>query len=234
MRIELCIPAYNERPIIEQALRSILEVLPRESSWNIVVADNASTDGTGDAVRALNLPGVSVHRVEEKGKGAAIIAVARASSADVFGFIDADLSADPTCIPELLQKLHEGADIAIGSRLLDTSKVERENFRTLTSQIFSFLRKIILGVRVSDTQCGLKFCNRRGLAQLVRCKEKGWFFDVEWLARSQANGLQIAEAPIKWTEHYFAGRASKLRVLRDGFGAIVAFVRIKSRVSTNK
>lgn len=233
MKIEVCIPAYNEAPIIAESVRVVRSALPVAPGveWRLVVADNASTDGTGDVVRNLHLPDVSVLSIPTRGKGAAVVAAARASSADIFGFIDADLSADPACIRDLVDAVVRGSDIAVGSRLLPGAQVEREKSRTLSSRIFALLRRAIVGVAVADTQCGLKCTNRRGLEALAACVESGWFFDVEWLARAERSGLRIREVPIVWHEYYFPGRTSKLRVIRDGFGALAAFVRIRRRLA---
>ncbi len=232
MRVEICIPAYNEAAIIAESVRTVLASLPQspDVTWQITVAENGSTDATADIVRALRLPNVSVLSVDTRGKGAAIVAAARVSSADIFGFIDADLSADPHCIADLLRAIEQGADVAIGSRLSDPSRVERKPLRTLSSLIFNLLRRLLLGLAVADSQCGLKFANRRGLAELAACQETGWFFDVEWLARAQREGLSIVETPIVWKEFYFPNRPSKLRVVQDGVRAMVAFLRIRRRL----
>ena len=231
MRIDLCIPAFNEETIIAEVTRELSSVLSNipETNFVITVANNGSTDRT--ALRAREVPGVSVLEVPIKGKGAAVIAAARASTADVFGFIDADLSAEPRDISKLLAPLRSGEyDIAIGSRLADTSVVKRESLRTFGSQMFNLLRKIVLGISVQDTQCGLKFMNVRGRDVLTRCKETGWFFDMEFLARAEQADLRIIELPVRWDEHHFADRKSKLNLVRDGFATLGALLRIRRNI----
>jgi len=232
MSIELCIPAYNEEGIIAEAARAVLQVFRGAGKEALVtVADNASTDGTVRAAKSV--PGVSVLSVPVRGKGAAVIVTAQNSKADMFGFIDADLSADPEDIIPLLSLVEEGeCDIAVGSRLIDAAAVNRGAFRTVSSRVFNMLRKSILGIGVEDTQCGLKLMNARGRAVLAACKETGWFFDIEFLFRAERAGLRICEVPVHWNEHHFADRASKLRLLRDGFGALAAMMRIRRRSVT--
>ena len=65
----------------------------------VVVAVNGSTDRTAERARKVN--GISVLTIPTRGKGAAVVAAARASFADIFGFIDADLSTPPSSIREL-------------------------------------------------------------------------------------------------------------------------------------
>lgn len=235
MKIDLCIPAYNEAPIIVDTLHTVLKSLPtlQGVSWHVTVADNASTDGTGDVVRRLNLPDVSVLSVPVKGKGAAILAAAAQSQGEAFGFIDADLSANPSSFGDLLTTILAGNDIAIGSRLMRGAAVHRGGLRTFSSEVFNYMRRVLLGVKVEDISCGLKLTNKQGRDILLQCKELGWFLDVEWLALAQQSHLRIAEVPIEWVEQYYPGRKSKLRVVRDGLKAFAAFARIRTRLQTH-
>jgi glycosyltransferase involved in cell wall biosynthesis len=235
MDFELCIPAYNEAAIIRESVTRVAEALERAGvqRWRISVADNASTDGTGTQVRALSHPRVSVLEVAMRGKGAAILAAARVRvrANARFGFIDADLSADPADLALLLGYLdRDDADVVIGSRLLDVALVRRGALRSLSSRLFNLLRRALLGIKVVDSQCGLKVMNARGRKVLGSCTETGWFLDLEFLARCERAGLRIQEVPVHWDEERFAGRGSKLRVLRDGVAAVAAMQRIRARL----
>lgn len=233
MCIDICIPAYNEEPIIAESVRSVSAALAliQNVEWRVLVAENGSFDKTAEYAR---LAGAHVLSLSERGKGAAIIAAGRSSSADIFGFIDADLSADPAYIAVLLEEIQNGADIAIGSRLLDRRNVKRSVFRTGTSLIFNILRRSLIGVKVSDTQCGLKLMTTQGLSLLTQCKETGWFLDMEFLARAELSSLKIKEVPVLWNEHHFEDRVSKLDVFRDGIEAIRAMFRIRKTIQWKK
>lgn len=227
--IDLCIPTYNESAVIGESIRAVERALQGTShEWRIIVADNGSTDGTADIVEALHRPRVRVLSIKERGKGAAIIAAARTSDADLFGFIDADLSADPRDLGAFVRLITDDtADIVIGSRLIDTRLVRRSFLRSLTSRLFNLLRKSILGIHVVDSQCGLKVMNARSREMLAQCTEKGWFLDLEFLRRAEIAGLSIREIPVHWNEEQLAGHASKLRVVPDALGALRAMVRIR-------
>lgn len=232
---ELCVPAYNEAAIIQDALARIRNVLVTASmlDWRITVADNASTDGTAQRVEGMDDARIRAVRIDEKGKGRAIVGVATQNSTQLFGFIDADLSADPAdIVPLLAPILADEADVVVGSRLLDRRVVARGPLRTVSSRIFNYARRAIVGVSVSDSQCGLKVMNERGREVLGTCVETGWFLDIEFLAKAEHLGLRIREVPVHWNEEAFVGRVSKLRLVRDGIGAIVAMVRIRARLAT--
>lgn len=231
MKIDICIPAFNEEEIVAWAAHEVRRVLNRipNAECRIIVADNGSTDET--ARRANAVEGVTVLAVPIRGKGAAVVAAARSSKADIFGFIDADLSAEPSDILKLLALLQKKkCDVAIGSRFIDTNTVKREWLRTTLSRLFNILRKIILGLSIHDTQCGLKLMNARGKDVLAQCQETGWFFDIEFLSLSERAGLKTTEVPVQWDEYRFAGRKSKLSLIRDGFGALGALARIRRRL----
>lgn len=233
--IDLCIPTYNEADIIADSLRIVEHGLQNISyEWQIVIADNGSVDGTADIVEALQLSRVRVLSIPKCGKGAAIVAVAQTSTAGLFGFIDADLSVDPGDIGEFIRYIESGhADIVIGSRLIDTRLVQRALLRSLSSRLFNLIRCLILGIHVTDSQCGLKVMNARGREILAQCTEKGWFMDIEFLRRAELAGLTIREMPVHWVEYRFTGHKSKLRMISDGWEALRAMIRIRRSVSNN-
>lgn len=218
--VELCIPAYNEAPIILETIEELLKVCATrpDLSFKITVADNGSSDGTSEVVTMHGK--ASLFSVSKKGKGIAIIEAARNSDADVFCFIDADLSADPKHILDLLLELEQGADIAVGSRLLNTEQVSRSSWRHLTAHLFKFYADVLVPISVQDSQCGLKMMNRAGMDILVSCKEEGWFFDREFLAKSVKRKLRITEIPVVWEEFRYPGRKSKLNLVKDGFKSL--------------
>lgn len=232
MTICICIPAYNEVGIIQQAVKSIRATVEHNKTleWRIIVVDNASTDGTAEAVRSMGDKRVTVLELPAKGKGRAVRSAALTCKEEMFAFIDADLSADPRDMLTLIQTVETGrADIAIGSRLLNEHMVRRSLLRTATSKLFNVLRRSVLGIKVHDSQCGLKVMNKKGVELLTACKEDGWFLDIELLARAEKMGLRIKEIPIHWNEFRFADRPSKLNIITDGVRAAVALVRIRVR-----
>jgi glycosyltransferase involved in cell wall biosynthesis len=230
MRIELCIPAFNEERVIAEAVRAALGVFRKVGKEVVLtVVDNASTDRTASIAKGIE--GVRVMSIPVRGKGAAVVAAARRSDADIFGFLDADLSVDPSEVIALLPLLEcKECDIVIGSRLMDSGIVDRGKFRTFSSRVFNRIRKMLVGVAAKDTQCGLKLMNVRGREVLAACGETGWFFDIEFLARAERAGLSIREVPVHWQEHRFPERTSKLHHVRDSMEALRTMLRIRRRL----
>ena len=91
---------------------------------------------------------------------------------------------------------------------------------------------MILGIKVVDSQCGLKVMNASARDVLRTCIETGWFLDLEFLAIAERAGLRIKELPVHWNEEVYDGRQSKLRIIRDGFGAVSAMIRIRRNLKS--
>src|SRR5258707_6893107 len=96
--VEIVVPVHNERAILERTVRRLHRFL-RDGfpfSWRIVIADNASTDGTGELARVLaaELDDVEALGIERKGRGRALRAAWSASDARVVAYMDVDLSTD--------------------------------------------------------------------------------------------------------------------------------------------
>lgn len=274
--LHLVIPTRNEAPYIQSAIRRLVRSLAEiKDDWQIIVADNGSTDGTGNAVVQLRITNdelrdkVRLLNCPKEGKGSAIsysanqlritndelritnnqlpiinyefkipdkkdakyVRDARYVMDVFFGFIDADLSADPDAIPGMLEKLlADEADLVIGSRLLNVKTTNRGWLRTVASKLFNGLTALMLGLKVKDAQCGLKLMNARGVEVLKQCQEPGWFLDIELLARARQQGLRILEVPVVWTEFRFPGRKSQIRHIQDGLEAVRAMWRVRRRL----
>ncbi len=231
MLFDLCVPARNEGMTIQDALRRLVKSLGDLGiDWQITVVVNGSTDDTFKKVLEYGDRVVALER-KEAGKGAAIRFAAQNSQSDFFGFIDADLSADPDMIAPIVKKILDGqADVMIGSRLANTRTTNRSWLRTLSSQFFNLMSRLILGLKVKDAQCGLKVMNSRAKNILASCQETGWFLDIEFLARIAQDGLKVVEVPVPWIEFRYAMRQSQIRMFGDGLRAIGAMWRIRLRL----
>ena len=175
-----------------------------DEPWRITIADNASTDDTASiaARLALELPGVAVLSLAEKGRGRALKRAWLESTADVVAYVDVDLSTDLRALPPLVAPLLSGhSDIAIGTRLGRGSRVVRGAKREFVSRSYNLILRQAMGVTFSDAQCGFK-AMRRDVAQRVLplVEDTGWFFDTELLIIGERAGLRIHEVPVDWID----------------------------------
>lgn len=205
--VDLVLPVYNEEAILERSTEAVLawtEAHP-EHEWRVVIADNASADGTLAIARALeerHAGRVAALHLPVKGRGIAVKTAWLTSPAEVLAFMDVDLSTDIAHIPNIVDPIAAGeADVAYGTRLHRDSETERGWRREIVSQVWIRIVRHIGGLRVTDAQCGFKAASReaaRALLPLV--EDAGWFFDAELLLLAQENGYRLREAPVRWVE----------------------------------
>src|ERR1700754_1549202 len=204
--VEIVVPVYNEEAGLDRSIRRLHRFLTDgfPFSWRIVIADNASVDGTPEIARRLTLALPSVHhlRLEEKGRGRALRAAWSASPARVVAYMDVDLSTDLRGLLPLVAPLLSGhSDLAIGTRLAHGSRVVRGPKREFISRSYNRILHTVLRAKFSDAQCGFKAV-RRDVAEtlLPDVKDESWFFDTELLVLAQRRGLRIHEVPVDWVD----------------------------------
>jgi putative flippase GtrA len=204
--VDVVVPVYNEQAALERSIRRLHAFLSDgfPFTWRIVVADNASTDGTPLVARALagELPGVVHHRLDRKGRGLALRAAWTGSDARVLSYMDVDLSTDLRALLPLVAPLLSGhSDVAIGSRLAHGAQVVRGPKREVISRSYNTILHAALRVRFTDAQCGFKAVTREAAATLLpQVRDDGWFFDTELLVLAGRAGLRIHEVPVDWTD----------------------------------
>ncbi|HEY5333795.1 MAG TPA: glycosyltransferase [Solirubrobacterales bacterium] len=204
--VEIAIPVHNEEAALEGSVRRLYdfcaESLPY--SFRIVIADNASEDGTGAIGQRLaaDLDAVTYVRLTEKGRGRALRRVWSRSDAAVLAYMDVDLSTGLEALLPLIAPLISGhSDLAIGTRLARGSRVIRGPKRELISRTYNRLLHLSLRSRFSDAQCGFKAGRAATIkALLPRVEDQAWFFDTELLVLAERSGLRIHEVPVDWID----------------------------------
>ncbi len=195
------IPTYNERNNLPRLVNRILAL---ETSFDILVVDDNSPDGTGEVADEIARERSSVHvlhRVRKEGLGRAYIAGFKWALEKGYQFIfemDADHSHSPAQLPELLAAA-EDADLVLGSRYLGGIRVvDWDMKRLLISTFGNWYARAVTGLPFSDLTGGFK-CYRRAVLEsidLARVDSIGYAFQIEmtwWAAR---RNFRIREAPI--------------------------------------
>jgi putative flippase GtrA len=204
--VEIVIPVYNEERALAPAIHRLHHFLASNLpfSWQITIADNASTDITPEIGRTLadELDRVRFRRLEQKGRGRALRAAWSESKAVVVAYMDVDLSTDLHALLPLLAPLLSGhSEVAIGSRLAPGSQVARGPKRELISRTYNHILRVALRARFSDAQCGFKAVRADVLPELLEAVEdQSWFFDTELLIAAQRRGMRIHEVPVDWVD----------------------------------
>ncbi len=237
---DVTLPVLNEAATLERQVRILHRFLTEHfpegrRQWQIVIADNGSTDETPRIALQLSdeLPEVRLVRVPKRGVGLALKTSWTQSEADIVGYMDLDLATDLVHFLQAYNALSgEGFDLVYGTRLHPRSKViGRTLKREITSRVFNFIVRHYLGTRFSDGMCGFKWLKRRHLPRLLAggAVSDGWFFSTELLAVAEWQGLNICELPIHWTDDTSSSKVNIPRLAQQYLKAMVALKKHKPR-----
>jgi dolichol-phosphate mannosyltransferase len=217
-KLALIVPTLNEAGNIETLLSRVRDVLaPLNLSYDVIVVDDGSTDGTPDIVQEFAQTDARVKilsRREERGLAGAVIHGWNHSDAELLGVIDADFQHPPELLPALLDAMAEGHDVAIASRYAAKDGVRGWNpFRVAISRAstwatFPLQRK---GLRVKDPMSGF-FIVRRETIDGLSFEARGFKLLLEILVRAPIRSAR--EIPF----HFGRRHAGKSKA-----GAAVAF-----------
>ncbi|MGH9485323.1 MAG: glycosyltransferase [Terriglobales bacterium] len=203
--ISLVVPTCNERANLEPMLRRSAAALSiAAAAFEIIIVDDASTDGTRDEVRRLQAGGFPwlrlIERDHEHDLSTAVLAGWRAARGDVLGCMDADLQHPPELLSALVLALRrQAADVAIASRYTPGAslgawgKARRLGSRAATALASLILPGALAGV--TDPMSGFFLVSRRAAA-LEALRPQGYKILLELLARAQP--LQVTEVPFRF------------------------------------
>ena len=206
MRSLVVLPTYDEAANITEVLRRLRLACPEA---RVLVVDDASPDGTADVVEALadEIGGVELLRRSGKsGLGSAYRDGFRrglAQGFDILVAMDSDLSHDPGVLPQLLEAIEQGADLAIGSRYVPGGSIPNWSWhRRLLSKWGNRYAGVALGMGVADATSGYRAFRATAIAkidfQMVRAE--GYGFQIEMAYRMLAVGGTVRELPISFVD----------------------------------
>jgi glycosyltransferase involved in cell wall biosynthesis len=232
--VTVIIPVFNDRASLEKALpESIIALEKINPKFEIIIAEDGSTDGSTDVAREFSKKDRRVrllHSDARQGRGTALNRAIRESGGEIVGYYDVDLATGMQHLPELIAAIRNGADVATGSRLLPTSDIVRTGGREIASRTYNFLVRFILGSRLYDHQCGFKAFRRdRILPLLPTIRDKHWFWDTEILVRAQRAGYTVDEFPVHWR----AGKGTTVRI-KDIFSMGSSILRLWWQIHVSK
>lgn len=231
VELSIILPAYNSVKVLERAVSEIKkQVAPLVKRYEIIIAEDGSTDGTDVLAREIAAREPYVihsHHDKKLGKGGGIAAGFKLASGQIGLFIDPDLEISPAYIPLLLEQIRNGYDIASASKNHPASHVRSPFKRRLLSWGANFLIKVVLGSKLFDHQTGLKAFKREVSTRIFpHVKNKKWFWDTEVLMIAQWLGYTCKEIPV--TLSYGFGD-TKISSLKDSLDELRAIIDLRLR-----
>lgn len=230
--ISIVIPAFNEEDRLPKTLLLVTEYIKtRTESFEVLVVNDGSADGTADVVKKfsklasqvklLNCPG-------NRGKGYAVRLGMMKAQGRLVLFNDADGATPIQEIERLESAIRKGAHIAIGSRakFSQDTEVTTRWYRKYIGRVFNGAVNVLLLPGIADTQCGFKmFLNPVAKCLFAQQKIEGFSFDVEILCLARKMGCLVAEVPVNWTN--IAG--SKVNLVKDSIRMLLDILQFRLR-----
>ena len=217
--LTIVVPAFNEGSRLGSTLKGIRSYADSKTfSLEVIVVDDGSRDRTPELLAefAKHFPAMRVFRHEQnRGKGYTVRRGVLEAQGEFVAFSDADLSAPIEEVDHLLRALESsGADAAVGSRALkrELIGVHQPWFREFGGRLFNLLVRLFTGLKLRDTQCGLKLFRRTTTRRAFELQRVvGFGFDPELLFLIERLGGKVVEVPVRWNDN----PATKVHFLRD-------------------
>jgi len=192
--LSVVIPMYNEEAYVERsvlAARAALEEM--RCDWEIVIVDDASTDGTGaraDGLAAAEPRVRVIHNPVNRRLGGTLRAGYAAATKDLVFYTDADLPVDLGQLPRAVRLLeYQQADLLAGYRFDRTSEGLHRAVYTIGYHV---LIRLLFGLRIRDVNFAFKLF-RRSLLQRIELRSEGSFIDAELLLRARKAGAVMIQ-----------------------------------------
>ena len=202
--VTVILPTRNEAECIGETLRRTAAELRRAGlSYEILVVDDESTDGTQEIVEKASAQDAGIALVRHPAPhsfGFSVRDGIGQANGEMCVIMMADLSDDPKFIPEMWKKFLEGCDVIVGSRFLAGSKIDRYPLpKMLSNRLFNAAVEIGLMRRISDSSNNFK-AFRTSKAKLVPLGSQGFEVGAELLLRMMMAWEKVAEIPVSWSD----------------------------------
>ena len=193
--LSIIIPSYNEKESLPELLTWIRQVMERDGlSYEAIIVDDGSDDGSWDCVKALSEKDASVKGIRFRrnyGKSAALFCGFRKAAGDIVVTMDADLQDSPEEIPEMRRMiLEEGYDLVSGWK---QHRQDNKLTKNLPSKLYNATARMITGIKLHDMNCGLKACRKEVVKNIEVYGEMHRY--IPYLAKN-AGFANIGEKPV--------------------------------------
>ena len=195
MDLSIIIPSFNENESLPELIAWIRRVMEREGlSYEAIIVDDGSNDGTWDTVRRLSeedsrIKGIRFRR--NYGKSAALFCGFRKAAGEIVVTMDADLQDSPEEIPEMRRMiLEDGYDLVSGWK---QHRQDNKLTKNLPSKLYNATARLITGIKLHDMNCGLK-AYRSGVVKDIEVYGEMHRY-IPYLAK-EAGYASIGEKPV--------------------------------------
>ena len=248
MKNLVIIPTYNEKENVEAIIRAVTGLNAelkdgRKASFEVLIIDDGSPDGTSDIVKRLMEDEFSgrLHIIQRTGKlglGTAYITGFKWAIEHKYDYIfemDADFSHNPNDVPRLLEAVaSEGNDVAVGSRYITGVNVVNWPIgRVLMSYYASAYVRTVLGISLRDTTAGF-VCYRREVLETIDLDNihfKGYAFQIEMKYTALRLGFKVKEVPVIFVNRELGTSKMSGGIFGEAFFGVIRlrFMKFRAR-----
>ena len=231
-KIGIVLPAFNEELSLKNSVEEILHWQPPSGSifHELLVIDDGSSDQTAKIINTISENEAKVKLIQNsqnRGKGYSVRRGLLESTSDICGFTDADLAYGTEYFSSFVEIIAKrNADYVIGSRRLipKTGYKEYSFSRRASTSVFKMIVNALGLTDVSDSQCGIKFFNRRTIESIIpQLIQDGFTFDVEMLYLARRYNLHVVEFPVEMKPQ----RPSKIQLRKESLAMLLDLIKIR-------
>ncbi len=236
MDLSIIIPAYNEEHRLPPTLARVLDFLHAhyQGTFEIIVIDDGSKDGTEQSVRAFVIQYPSVHLISlerNQGRGVAVRQGVDMAKGDLILEMDADGSVDMEAAQRFVAYMdtHPDIDMLIGSRNIKGARIAKHQplLRVILGNIFLALAWLMFGWDFRDRVNGFKMFRKKTAHDMfVHQHETGFLAEAELVVIAEHRGWKYELLPVIWTDN----RDSRIRPLRESWRSFWGMFAILKRV----
>ena len=216
MDISVIVPLYNETESLPELAAWIRRVMETNGwTYEILMVDDGSTDGSWDTVLSLSKENPAIHGISFRrnyGKSAALYEGFAAAQGDVVITMDADLQDSPDEIPELYRMIREeGYDVVSGWK---QHRQDNKLTKNLPSKLYNWTARKVTGIKLHDMNCGLKAYKNEVVKSIEVYGEMHRY--IPYLAKNAGYG-KIGEKPVHHQKRKYGVSKFGLERFTNGF-----------------